>query len=127
MYNSEFVYYIAHISISNSWSVWSTMHALHRCGLLLQMSHKQHGPSARLSHSHSMVYVSLSQCVGHTHTVQKRRNRSRCRLGVNLWVQGTMHEMRFKTPTGSGNFGGCPYCSACIKIINNSLNWSVSP
>ena len=62
------------------------LHAVHRCGLLL-----------RMSHARSVVCVSVCVCMSWAHgwAVQKRSNGSTCRFGADrsslTWVQGTMY------------------------------------
>jgi len=58
--------------------------AVHRCGLLLQMSHVVWSASVCLT-------VCLSVCWAHRWAVQKRLNRSRCRFG---WGKGWLVDPR---------------------------------
>jgi len=66
------------------------MHAVHSCGLLLEMSH-------------SLVCICL--CVGHTGKLCKNGSTDQDAIWVaDSWVQGTMCYMGVQIPRGKGHF-----------------------
>jgi len=95
---------------ATSASFSAASHALHRCSLLLQMSH---------------VAWSVCLFVGHSPYVLRKTGEpieipfwGRKGGGLFAWIQGTTYYMGVEIPTGRDNFGGCPANWTALGVQN---------